>query len=201
MFLCLLFAATASATTMSTFTMPSASSRMPKRRTSMAPRMVPAVAIPGNSFAEVVTIDGTLNFLNIYNAALTGRILLSWFPQAQGVALLRPLFQITDPYLNLFRGLGLQIAGLDLSVLPAFFLLSASTNAVAALGAELPERLQPRRARLSRLDRRAMAERSRAALRRAAAPLDALRPLGALTQPKAHALNERARAEVLGDRA
>ncbi|CAN0265075.1 unnamed protein product, partial [Hapterophycus canaliculatus] len=36
------------------------------------------------------------------------------------------------------RRLNLTIGGLDLSVLPAFFLLSFATNAVASLGAEMP---------------------------------------------------------------
>ena len=84
----------------------------------------------GNSFAEVVTIDGTLNFLQIYNAVITARILLSWFPQAQSVGFLQPIFVVSAPYLNLFRGLGLNFAGIDFSVLPAFFLLSAAQNAV-----------------------------------------------------------------------
>jgi uncharacterized protein YggT (Ycf19 family) len=46
---------------------------------------------------------------SIYNALVTARILLSWFPQAQGIAALRPLYLVTDPFLNLFRGLGLQV--------------------------------------------------------------------------------------------
>ena len=51
-----------------------------------------------------VVISGTLNFLALYNALITARILLSWFPQAQGQPLLQPLFVVTDPFLNLFRG-------------------------------------------------------------------------------------------------
>ena len=50
--------------------------------------------------------------------------------------LLQPLFVVTDPFLNLFRGLGLNFGGLDFSILPAFFLLNALTNAVPALGAD-----------------------------------------------------------------
>ena len=85
---------------------------------------------------EFVVISGTLNFLALYNALITARILLSWFPQAQGQPLLQPLFVVTDPFLNLFRGLGLNFGGLDFSILPAFFLLNALTNAVPALGAD-----------------------------------------------------------------
>ena len=47
------------------------------------------------------------------------------------------LYLFMDPFLNLFRGLGLNIGGLDLSILPAFFLLGALTNAVPALSADL----------------------------------------------------------------
>lgn len=96
-----------------------------------------AIAIPGNSLPEEIFVGGSLNALNIYNYLITGRILLSWFPQAMGIPALRPLFLVTDPFLNLFRGLGLNFAGLDFSVVPAFFLLSATTNAVAALGCDM----------------------------------------------------------------
>ena len=76
--------------------------------------------------------------INIYNLVITARILLSWFPQAQGIGLLQPVFAITDPYLNLFRGIIPPIFGLDLSPLLAFFLLNALTTATVALGAEIP---------------------------------------------------------------
>ena len=39
----------------------------------------------------------------LYNVALIGRILLTWFPQAPE-AIVRPLATVVDPYLNLFRG-------------------------------------------------------------------------------------------------
>lgn len=107
-----------------------------------------AYAIPGHGIAETIFVDGTFNFLTYYNYAVTARILLSWFPQAQGIAALRPLYLLTDPFLNLFRGLGLQFAGIDFSVLPAFFLLSATTNAIVSLGDdEVPAHLatRPRR--------------------------------------------------------
>jgi hypothetical protein len=64
-----------------------------------------AMAIPGYGIAEQVFVGGFQNFLSIYNLVITARILLSWFPQAQGVAVLQPVYAITDPYLNLFRGL------------------------------------------------------------------------------------------------
>jgi uncharacterized protein YggT (Ycf19 family) len=96
-----------------------------------------AMAIPGYGVAEQVVIGGFSNFLSIFNIVITARVLLSWFPQAQEVALLQPVFQVSDPYLNLFRGLIPPIFGLDLSPLLAFLLLSAMTQATAAVGAEL----------------------------------------------------------------
>jgi len=85
-----------------------------------------------------VFVGGFSNFLSIYNLIITARILLSWFPAAQGVGLLQPVYAITDPYLNLFRGLIPPVFGLDLSPLLAFFLLNVLGNATAALGAEIP---------------------------------------------------------------
>lgn len=95
------------------------------------------MAIPGYGIAEQVFVGGFGNFLSIYNIVITARVLLSWFPQAQGIGVLQPVFQITDPYLNLFRGLIPPVFGLDLSPLLAFFLLNVLTNATAALGAEI----------------------------------------------------------------
>ena len=94
------------------------------------------MVIPGDSAAEFVVISGTLNFLALYNALITARILLSWFPQAQGQPLLQPLFVVTDPFLNLFRGLIPPIGGIDLSLIPALLLLSSLGNAVPALSAD-----------------------------------------------------------------
>lgn len=96
-----------------------------------------AMAIPGYGLAEQVFVGGFANFLQAYNLIITARILLSWVPQAQGVAALQPVYAITDPFLNLFRGVIPPIFGLDLSPLAAFFLLSVVTNATAAIGAEL----------------------------------------------------------------
>ena len=90
-----------------------------------------------------VLVGGFSNFLSIYNLIITARILLSWFPQAQGVALLQPVYAITDPYLNLFRGLIPPVFGLDLSPILAFFLLSVMGNVTAAVGAEIPANQPP----------------------------------------------------------
>jgi len=99
-----------------------------------------AMAIPGNGISEQIFIGGFLNFLSLYNVVITARILLSWFPQAMGVPALQPVFAITDPYLNAFRGLIPPIFGLDLSPLLAFFALNAASTATAALGHEIPDK-------------------------------------------------------------
>ncbi|GMH70842.1 hypothetical protein TrRE_jg2126 [Triparma retinervis] len=94
------------------------------------------MAIPGNSVLEQTFIGGFMTFLQLYNYVITGRILLSWFPQSQGVAVLQPIFVLSDPFLNTFRGLVPSIGGIDLSPLLGFFLLNVLTNATAAIGCE-----------------------------------------------------------------
>jgi len=101
------------------------------------PRVPPAamMVIPGDSAAEALLIDGSLNFIGLYSGVITLRILLSWFPQAQGVSLLQPIFTVSDVYLNLFRGVIPPIAGLDISPIAAFFTLNLLSNSVLTLGA------------------------------------------------------------------
>ncbi len=70
-------------------------------------------------------------FIVIYNALLIVRILLSWFPQLNwSNPILSVLSQLTDPYLNLFRGLIPPIGGLDFSPWLAFILLSFAMQVV-----------------------------------------------------------------------
>lgn len=103
-----------------------------------------AMAIPGYGLAEQVFVGGFSNFLQVYNLVITARILLSWFPQAQGIGVLQPVFAITDPYLNLFRGIIPPIGGFDLSPLAAFFVLNVAGQVTSALGCEMPESQQSR---------------------------------------------------------
>jgi YggT family protein len=125
------FAASAS-TTQSTKN--SLRSTLSQRRTATGSSA--AMAIPGYGVAEQVFVGGFGTFLSIYNIVITARVLLSWFPQAQEVAVLQPVFAITDPYLNLFRGIIPPVYGLDLSPLAAFFLLSVMTKATVAVGCD-----------------------------------------------------------------
>ena len=101
-----------------------------------------AMAIPGNGIAEQVVVGGFGNFISIFNTVITARILLSWFPQAQGIPLLQPVFQVTDPYLNLFRGIIPPIFGLDLSPILAFVTLDLLKTSMVSVAAEIPADLK-----------------------------------------------------------
>ncbi|GAB4824048.1 hypothetical protein N2152v2_011094 [Parachlorella kessleri] len=73
----------------------------------------------------------------LYNVALIGRILLTWFPQAPE-PIVRPLATVVDPYLNLFRGIIPPLGGtIDLSPILAFIVLDLFSNSASALGAEV----------------------------------------------------------------
>ncbi len=54
---------------------------------------------------------------------LFARIIISWFPVDPYHSVVQFLFQVTDPLLNLFRRIPLQIGMLDLTPLLAFFVL------------------------------------------------------------------------------
>jgi len=63
--------------------------------------------------------------LSIYTVILVARVLLRWFPNLDwGNPLLATVSSITDPYLNLFRGLIPPLGGLDLSAILAFIALT-----------------------------------------------------------------------------
>ncbi len=64
--------------------------------------------------------------LSIYSFLLIIRVLLSWFPNLDwSNPILVNLSAITDPYLNIFRGIIPPIAGtLDISPILAFLLLN-----------------------------------------------------------------------------
>merc|ERR1712216_713857 len=65
-------------------------------------------------------------FLHIYMAMLVLRITIMWFPNLNPYR--QPFYsmmQLTDPYLNLFRGWMPPIFGIDLSVILAFVVIQA----------------------------------------------------------------------------
>ena len=73
--------------------------------------------------------------ITIYNFLLIIRILLTWFPNLDtSNPILTNLFAITDPYLNVFRGVIPPIGGLDLSPILAFISLSLIKQLIVGLG-------------------------------------------------------------------
>lgn len=90
--------------------------------------------------AAVLTIllRGIANFLQIYLIILVIRVLLSWFPNINWYS---PPFswlsQLTDPYLNIFRGLIPPIGGLDFSPIIAFFLLQFLVQLLAGFSSSV----------------------------------------------------------------
>ncbi|MEY2748229.1 MAG: hypothetical protein RLZZ168_245 [Cyanobacteriota bacterium] len=62
--------------------------------------------------------------LSIYTLVLLVRVLLTWFPNLDwGNPVLSTVSAVTDPYLNVFRGLIPPLGGLDLSAIVAFLAL------------------------------------------------------------------------------
>mmetsp|Transcript_121573 Transcript_121573/g.190751 ORF Transcript_121573/g.190751 Transcript_121573/m.190751 type:complete len:187 (+) Transcript_121573:55-615(+) len=84
-------------------------------------------------------VGAAVSLVGIYQTILTIRILLSWIPQAQGVALLQPVFVAADAYLNLFRGVVPPIGGIDISPIGAFFLLDWIRSSTVSLAATMDQ--------------------------------------------------------------
>ena len=72
------------------------------------------------------TIFGVLSdTLRIYSFLSLIRVLLTWFPSIDwNNGVLSALCSITDPYLNIFRGVIPPIGGFDISSILAFLLLN-----------------------------------------------------------------------------
>ena len=84
-------------------------------------------------------IQVVLETLSIFSLLLLLRVLLSWFPNLPWEnPLLAALVSITDPYLNLFRGLIPPIGGLDLSAILAFLTLTLSLASTLLRGLAVP---------------------------------------------------------------
>ena len=67
--------------------------------------------------------------LYIYSYILIIRVLLTWFPNLDwSNPILSNISAITDPYLNLFRGIIPPLGGLDISPILAFVVLNLSTS-------------------------------------------------------------------------
>ena len=63
--------------------------------------------------------------LSLYSTLLIIRVLLTWFPGIDwSNGILSALSSITDPYLNIFRGIIPPIGGFDISSILAFIILN-----------------------------------------------------------------------------
>lgn len=89
--------------------------------------MIPFAAVSASGSASVflLFVRAVASFMKLYLLLLFIRVLLSWFPQfnwdQQPWLTLR---QLTDPYLNLFRGLVPPLLGqVDLTPLLGFWIL------------------------------------------------------------------------------
>jgi len=82
--------------------------------------------------------------LGIYLLVLLVRVLLSWFPNLDwSNPVLSGVSAITDPYLNVFRGLIPPVGGLDLSAIVAFLALQLAQSllngaSMTLIGSALP---------------------------------------------------------------
>eukprot|EP00928_Gymnodinium_smaydae_P040625 TRINITY_DN27538_c0_g1_i2.p2 TRINITY_DN27538_c0_g1~~TRINITY_DN27538_c0_g1_i2.p2 ORF type:complete len:250 (-),score=25.06 TRINITY_DN27538_c0_g1_i2:42-758(-) len=104
--------------------------RLPRARLAAASMTVPrAVVNFGNTSLGLMLRLSTLNFVKIYMALLVLRITIMWFPNINPYR--QPFYsmmQLTDPYLNLFRGWMPPIFGIDLSVILAFVVIQAAID-------------------------------------------------------------------------
>jgi YggT family protein len=82
--------------------------------------------------------------LSIYLLVLLVRVLLSWFPNLDwSNPLLSAVSAITDPYLNVFRGLIPPVGGLDLSAFIAFIALQLAEKLLSGASATLMGAISP----------------------------------------------------------
>ena len=82
--------------------------------------------------AEIFAVLGQT--LQIYSFILIVRVLLTWFPSIDwSNGILYAMCSITDPYLNLFRGIIPPIGGFDISSILAFLLLNVVENFINGL--------------------------------------------------------------------
>ena len=72
--------------------------------------------------------------VQIFSFLLLIRVLLTWFPGIDwSNGALSALCSLTDPYLNIFRGIIPPIGGFDISSLLAFLLLNVIQNLITNL--------------------------------------------------------------------
>ena len=74
--------------------------------------------------------------VSVYLFVLFVRVLLSWFPNMAGNPVIGGVASITDPYLNIFRGVVPPIGGIDLSAILAFITLNLLESLLMASSAQ-----------------------------------------------------------------
>ena len=74
--------------------------------------------------------------VSVYLFVLFVRVLLSWFPNMAGNPVIGGVASITDPYLNIFRGVIPPIGGIDLSAILAFITLKLLESLLMASSAQ-----------------------------------------------------------------
>ena len=76
--------------------------------------------------------------LSIYSFILIIRVLLTWFPNLDwSNPILSNISAITDPYLNIFRGIIPAIGGIDISPILAFIILSVAESSLKTVAITL----------------------------------------------------------------
>ena len=75
--------------------------------------------------------------VSVYLFVLFVRVLLSWFPNMAGNPVIGGVASITDPYLNIFRGVIPPIGGIDLSAILAFITLNLLESLLMASSAQI----------------------------------------------------------------
>ena len=79
-------------------------------------------------------IDVLIKALSIYYYILIIRVILTWFPNLDwSNPILSNISAITDPYLNLFRGIIPMIGGLDISPILAFIVLQVLQSSLSKI--------------------------------------------------------------------
>tara|TARA_Y100001970_G_C14253757_1_gene873631 strand:+ start:2714 stop:2992 length:279 start_codon:yes stop_codon:yes gene_type:complete len=77
--------------------------------------------------------------LSIFQFILLIRVLLTWFPGIDwSNGFLSTLRSITDPYLDIFRGIIPPLGGLDISPILAFILLNIVSDLLIRLSYSIP---------------------------------------------------------------
>lgn len=85
--------------------------------------------------ALTLILSSIISFIEIYLILLLVRVSLSWFPNVNWYG--QPFYslsRLTDPYLNIFRGIIPPMLGMDLSPLLGFIFLQCMLQIVSNVG-------------------------------------------------------------------